>query len=166
MQQNPFEPPSHMTLEEPQLPQGLEDRDESEVLNLYKWSREIRAFGLLWIFGTFLMLTMMIFGAQELSRTFENIVISSILVVMSLLSVVAAFGAYRRPTWGRKFCIGMLILGLLNLGLGTLICGYGIYVFVKARDLFGPHQLSHQALCDARKVVKQRRRMRRKGLTA
>ena len=62
--------------------------------------------------------------------------------------------SFTRPRWGRFFGIGVSLLTMINIPLGTLIGIFMLIAYVRGQRLFGADRLAHQ---DVAAVYKQRK---------
>lgn len=55
-----------------------------------------------------------------------------LMAALSLPGMAAGYGLLRRRAWGRILAILVLILGLVNVPIGTAIGAYGLWVLLQA----------------------------------
>ena len=132
-------------------PEELWDLSWKDLRNLYYASVNIRALGVLNVIGVAILSLGFLAPAREATSAMPIYVFLGVACAVSLLM---AWTAFARPRWGRWFGIVMLVLGLLNFPLGTLISIIGLIAYVRARRLFGPDKILHKDLAE---VFKQRK---------
>jgi F0F1-type ATP synthase membrane subunit a len=111
----------------------------------------IRALGVLNVIGVAILALAWMVPARQASSAAPLYVI---LGLAAALSFLMAWTAFARPGWGRWFGIVMLVLGLLNFPIGTLISIIGLIAYVRGRRLFGEDKILHKDLAE---VFKQRK---------
>lgn len=132
-------------------PDELWDLSWKDLRNLYYASVNIRALGVLNVIGVAILALAFMVPAREAASAAPLYVF---LAGAGALSLLMAWTAFSRPGWGRPFGIVMLVLGLLNFPLGTLISIVGLIAYVRGRRLFGVDKILHKDLAD---VFKQRK---------
>ena len=128
-----------------------------DLRNLYLASVNIRAIGVLNILGAVIVIAALAIPAMTSSSAPANASLVPLFVFMGLasgLSVLMAWTAFSRPRWGRWFGIAMLVVGLINFPIGTLISVVGLIAYVRGRRLFGDGRIEHKELAE---VYKQRK---------
>jgi len=138
-------------------PQELWDLSWKDLRNLYYASVNIRALGVLNVIGVALLTAGIAIPILSGGKGAGNASIVPLFIFMAVaggLSFLMAWTAFARPGWGRWFGIVMLVLGLLNFPLGTLISIIGLIAYVRGRRLFGEDKILHKDLAE---VFKQRK---------
>jgi len=132
-------------------PEELWDLSWKDLRNLYYASVNIRALGVLNVLGVAVLAIAFMVPAREAASAAPLYVF---LGAAGALSLLMAWTAFARPGWGRWFGIVMLVLGLLNFPIGTLISIVGLIAYVRGRRLFGADKILHSELAE---VFKQRK---------
>ncbi|HSS28233.1 MAG TPA: hypothetical protein VLL50_09775 [Usitatibacter sp.] len=138
-------------------PQELWDLSWKDFRNLYYASVNIRAIGILNIIGSVIVIAALAipaFSRTDTTGAGSLVPLFMFMGLASALSIVFAWTAFTRPRWGRWFGIVMLVLGLINFPIGTLISIVGLIAYVRGRRLFGDDKISHKDLAE---VFKQRK---------
>jgi hypothetical protein len=138
-------------------PRELWDLSWKDLRNLHYASVNIRAIGVLNIVGAVIVIAALAipaFSRADASGAASLVPLFIFMGLASALSIVFAWTAFTRPRWGRWFGIVMLVLGLLNFPIGTLISIVGLIAYVRGRRLFGDDKILHKDLAD---VFKQRK---------
>ena len=132
-------------------PDELWDLSWKDLRNLYYASVNIRALGVLNVAGVVILAIAFIVPARQATSAAPLYIF---LAAAGALSLLMAWTAFARPRWGRWFGIVMLVLGLLNFPIGTLISIVGLIAYVRGRRLFGDDRIQHKDLAE---VFKQRK---------
>ena len=142
--QNPYESPTTQSFDG-----GFStDLGDFEQIRQYHLSHEasIRSFGLLYWFGGGVMLflggamivqsLMDILDQRQIGFPFEIIMISAVYIVVGLLQITVARGIRKFTPNGKIGGIIFGMIGLMGFPIGTLLCGYMLYLLLSAKGKF------------------------------
>lgn len=70
---------------------------------------------------------------------------ATILVLLSIPGIIAAFGLYRRKEWARILTLIISVIGIFNFPFGTAIGIYSIWVLIQPEAVasFGKQEIKH-----------------------
>ena len=152
---NAFAPP-RANLETREGPQELWQMDFKRLKRLYNASHTIRALGGLYGLGVVIFVG----GALALANSRyavsgENRALMVVMFVSGALSLLGAVVCFVRQRWARWVGMGLCVLSLASVPIGTIIGIFGIIAYAQGGRLFGRDRLTHKDVVD---VYKQRKR--------
>ena len=153
--QNVFAPP-RANLESQEGPQELWQMDFKRLRRLYNASHTIRALGGLYGLGLVIFLG----GALTLvnsrySASPDNRALVVLMFAFSALSLLGAVTSFVRRRWARWLGMGLCVLSLASVPIGTVIGILGIIAYAQGGRLFGRDRVTHK---DVVGVYQQRKR--------
>ena len=112
-------------------------------------SSTIQTLGWLWIIGSVLNVAV---GFIALVNAGSMALIN---LGIGAFAAFAAYGAIRRPYWGKTVGMILCCIALIGFPIGTIIGIMGLIAFSEKAPLFGPNKLSHKDICDEFKYRKR-----------
>lgn len=139
---NPFLAPQADDVADSQ-PRDFADLDFKQLKALRNHSSTIQVLGVLWVIGAAANIIVGLLSLTDHAATTSMPVIN---LGIGLLAGCAAYGALKRPHWGRG--VGMLLcaVALIGFPLGTAIGLIGLIALGKGGCLFGDDKIEHKAL--------------------
>ena len=156
MTENVFAPP-RATVDVRTGPGELWDLSWKDLRKLYYASVNIRTIGVLNVIGSLLLIAVLaipFFTGSASAQPGSLVPVVAFIFVATALSLLVAWTAFARPGWGRWFGIVMLVIGLINFPIGTLISIWGLVAYIQGRRLFGADRLTHKEVADVYKLRK------------
>jgi len=140
--ENPYKNPSSEINHYGGSDDKFDQYNDDELKLLFRKSKVIGAIGVYATIGTIAILAASIKMSSN-NLPLPNYVIFSI----GILFLIAAFGSFTRPNWGRTAGIIFCALTLLNIPpIGAIISILGWSAFYPSKVLFGKNRFRHSEL--------------------
>lgn len=135
---NPYSAPESNVA--PSSEKQLSDLDFKEIKKLHHSSRNVNAINILLSIGLVFMAIAALFPEMG------DPTLRAIFIGLAVFYAIAVIGIYKRTPWGRVLGIIACTISLINIPIGTIIGGFGLYAFISAPQLFGKNRITHKEI--------------------
>jgi len=151
---NPYSAPQSEVFEPQVGSDQFKDLDFKQFKKLYYRSCNVNAITFLLVLG----LAALVLAAWFVDP--DGDVPKGVFIGLAAFYASAAFGLFKRTSWGRVSGIIVCIISLISVPIGTAIGAFGLFAFFGAPQLFGPNRVTHASL---KTEFKLRKASRKKG---
>ncbi len=114
--------------------------DVEAIRNTYlKHETSVKSIGTLYLIGAAVMIAVLFgvlyagFGMENVNDLATLLILAAFIFVLGVIQLMTGLGLRKLKPWSRIVAVVLSVIGLLNVGLGTVVCAYFLYLLLSKK---------------------------------